>query len=215
MTNHATPAWQARSSAFPLATHRSHVHSALMKPPCFLLIAKLLCTAATATTISVVPIFEPLSLRGTDVDEAVSDSGDSLQACIASRPMAMSGDFPETLVEAIRSPHLLPSNNPNYKVEEVNLLVLCNIAIHAEMTPEGLDARIDVSQLAIPAEVDLTARQVLKLAIGALRKTLEAYQLPLKKPLDVNLGIVGADDEKSHLRDLATRFTLASGSSSP
>ena len=191
------------------------VHGAVMKLSCFLLVAAFLCTNAPASTISVVPIFEPLSLRGTDVDEAVSDSGESLQACIASRPMAMSGDFPEALVEAIRSPHLLPSNNPNYKVEEANLLVLCNITIRAEMTPDGLDTRIDVSQLAIPPEVDLTARQVLKLAIGALRKTLEAYQLPLQKPLDVNLSIVGADDSKSHLLDLAARFTLAPGPAGP
>jgi hypothetical protein len=187
------------------------VHDDLMKTPFFLVIAALLCIKATASTISVVPIFEPISLRGTDVDEAVSDSGESLQACITSRPMAMSGDFPEALVEAIRSPHLLPSNNPNYKVQEANLLVLCNITIQAEMTTDGLDTRIDVSGLSIPPEVDLTARQVLKLVIGALRKTLEAYQLPLKKPLNVNLAIVGADDAKSHLRDLATRFTLAPG----
>lgn len=180
-----------------------------------LLIAVLLCIKTAASTISVVPIFEPLSLRGTDVDEAVSDNGESLQACIASRPMAMSGDFPEALVEAIRSPHLLPSNNPNYKVQEANLLVLCNITIQAERTSDGLDARIDVSEIAIPAGVDLTARQVLKLAIGALRKTLEAYQLPLKKPLNVNLAIVGADNAKSHLRDLASRFILAPGPAAP
>lgn len=179
------------------------------------MLAATLCIKAMASTISVVPIFEPLSLRGTDVDEAVSDSGESLQACIASRPMAMSGDFPEILVEAIRSPHLLPSNTPNYKVQEANLLVLCNIAIDAEMTADGLDARIDVSEIAIPAEVDLTARQVLKLAIGALRKTLEAYQLPLNKPLNVNLALVGADDAKSHLRDLASRFTLTPGPAAP
>lgn len=196
-----------------MITRWVHVHA--MKPLFFAMLAATLCIKAMASTISVVPIFEPLSLRGTDVDEAVSDSGESLQACIASRPMAMSGDFPEILVEAIRSPHLLPSNTPNYKVQEANLLVLCNIAIDAEMTADGLDARIDVSEIAIPAEVDLTARQVLKLAIGALRKTLEAYQLPLKKPLNVNLAIVGADDAKSHLRDLASRFTLTPGPAAP
>ena len=193
----------------------TQVHVGVMKTPIFILTAALLGTVVSASTISVVPIFEPLSLRGTDVDEAVSDSGESLQACIASRPMAMSGDFPEILVEATRSPHLLPSNNPNYKVQEANLLVLCNITIDAEMTPEGLGIRIDVSELAIPAEVDLTARQVLKLTIGALQKTLEAYQLPLKKPLNVNLSIVGTDDAKSHLRGLASRFTLPAGPATP
>lgn len=187
------------------------VQDADVKTPICLLIAGLLCLHATASTISVVPIFEPISLHGTDVDEAISDSGEALQALISSRPMAMSGDFPEALVEAIRSPHLLPSNNPNYKVQETNLLVLCNIAINAEMTQKGLLTRIDVSQLAIPPEVDLTARQILKLAIVAVRKTLEAYQLPLKNPLEVNLVIEGAEDAKAHLRDLSTQFTIAAG----
>jgi hypothetical protein len=82
------------------------------------------------------------------------------------------------LVESIRSPHLIPTNNPNYKVQEANLLVLANIGISAEMTTEGLTVTLDVSQLAIPPEVDLTARQILKLAIVALRKTLEEYQRP-------------------------------------
>ena len=152
--------------------------------------------AARATTVMVVPIFEPLSLHGTDGDDAISDTGEALQACVMSRPMALTGAFPEVLVDAIRSPHLIPTNNPNYKVQETNLLVLSNIGISGEMTPEGLTVRFDVAQLAIPAEVDLTARQILKLAIVALRKTLEDYQAPQNQPLAVTLVIEGADDGK-------------------
>jgi hypothetical protein len=168
----------------------------------------LLWTAARATTIMVVPVFEPLSLRGTDGDEAISDTGEALQACVMSRPMAMTGAFPEVLVDAIRSPHLIPTNNPNYKVQETNLLVICNIGISGEMTPEGLTVRLDVAQLAIPTEVDLTARQILKLAIVALRKTLEEYQRPQTQPLAITLVIEGADDAKAGLRDLGTRFVI-------
>ena len=40
--------------------------------------ACLLCLQAHATTIMVVPIFEPLSLHGTDGDEAISDTGEAL-----------------------------------------------------------------------------------------------------------------------------------------
>ena len=177
------------------------------------LIAALICcglawSVASATTIMVVPVFEPLSLHGTDGDEAISDTGEALQACVMSRPMAMTGAFPEVLVDAIRSPHLIPTNNPNYKVEETNLLVICNIGISGEMTTEGLTVRLDVAQLSIPAEVDLTARQILKLAIVALRKTLEEYQRPQTEPLAITLVIEGADEAKAGLRDLATRFVV-------
>lgn len=168
----------------------------------------LACVSVSATTIMVVPVFEPLSLHGTDGDEAISDTGEALQACVMSRPMALTGAFPETLVESIRSPHLIPTNNPNYKVQEANLLVLANIGIGAEMTPDGLIVRLDVSQLSIPPEVDLTARQILKLAIVALRKTLEEYQRPQTNPIAVSLLIEGADEVKAGLRDLNAKFVI-------
>ena len=161
-----------------------------------------------ATTIMVVPVFEPLSLHGTDGDEAISDTGEALQACVMSRPMALTGAFPEVLVESIRSPHRIPTNNPNYEVPETNLLVLANIGIEAEMTTEGLVVTMDVSNMAIPPDVDLTARQILKLAIVALRKTLEVYQEPQDQPLDVRFTVVGADENKSGLLELNVGFTV-------
>lgn len=180
-----------------------------MKKPLAAMVSALLITlAAHATTITVVPIFEPLSLHGTDGDEVISDSGEALQACVMSRPMAMTGAFPEVLVDAIRSPHLIPTNNPNYKVQETNLLVICNIGISGEMTDGTLTVRLDVSQLNIPTEIDLTSRQILKLAIVALRKTLEEYQKPQSQPLKVSLVIEGAEDGKAGLRDLGTRFEI-------
>ena len=163
----------------------------------------------SATTISVVPVFEPLSMHGTDVDEGITDTGEALQATVASRPMALTGAFPEMLVEAIRSPHKFPSNNPNYKVEEVNLLVLCNIPITAEATEEKmLKIRLNVSQITVPEDVDLTVRQVLKLALVAIRKTLEEYQKPQAEPLKVNVAIEGVDDGTASLKDLDTEYSL-------
>ena len=164
--------------------------------------------AATASTIMVVPIYEPLSLHGTDGDEAISDVGDALQASVMPRPMALTGAFPEVLIDAIRSPHTIPTNHPNYKVMEANLLVLCNISISGEMTEDGLAVRLDVTTLAIPADVDLTTRQILKLAIIAIRKTLEDYQRPQPQPLNVTLTIDGADEAKAGLRDLGTTFVI-------
>ncbi|WP_193213980.1 hypothetical protein [Luteolibacter marinus] len=163
---------------------------------------------AGATTISVVPVFEPLSMHGTDVDEAITDIGEALQATVASRPMALTGAFPEVMIDAIRSPHKFPSNNPNYKVEEVNLLVLCNIGITGEMKEDGLRVSLDVSALTIPEGVDLTGRQAIKLALIAVRKTLEGYQQPQTDPLIVNISIEGVDDGTASLKDLEGSYTL-------
>ena len=162
----------------------------------------------SATTISVVPVFEPLSMHGTDVDDAITDTGEALQATVASRPMALTGAFPEVLVDSIRTPHKFPSNNPNYKVEEVNLLVLCNIAIAAEMGEDGLKVRLNVANLTVPEGVDLTARQVLKLALVAIRKTLEEYQKPQSEPLKVGITLEGVNDGTASLKDLETNYAL-------
>ncbi|MBK1815544.1 hypothetical protein JIN84_07955 [Luteolibacter yonseiensis] len=161
-----------------------------------------------ASTISMVPIFEPLSLHGTDVDDAISDIGETLQASVMSRPMALTGAFPEVLVDAIRTPHLVPTNNPNYKVQETNLLVLCNIGISGEIQDNVLQVKLNVADLAIPQDVDLTSRQILKLAILALRKTLDEYHRGQTQPLDVEIGIDGADEAKASLRDLGTKFVI-------
>lgn len=173
-----------------------------------ILTSGLLAASAVASSIMVVPIFEPISLHGTDGDEAISEIGEALQASVMQRPMALTGAFPEDLIGAIRSPHLIPTNNPNYKVQEANLLVLCNIGINGEMTENGLIVQLDVAQLAIPADVDLTTRQILKLAIIAVRKTLDEYQRPQSKPLNVTITIEGTDDGKASLRDLGTKFVI-------
>lgn len=173
-----------------------------------ILAAGLLGASASATTIMVVPVFEAISLHGTDGDEETSEIGAALQAAVISRPMALTGAFPEALVDAIRSPHQIPTNNPNYKVLEANLLVLCNIGISGEMDGPTLVVRLDVAQLAIPPEVDLTTRQILKLAIIAVRKTLEEYQRPQPQPLPVQVLIEGTDDAKASLRDLGAKFAI-------
>ena len=156
MTSAENPTWQARRRTFPLVIGRpGWQHPAMKTLFAALFAGGLLWASGHATTIMVVPIFEPLSLQGTDGDEAISDTGEALQACVMSRPMAMTGATPEVLIDAIRSPHLIPTNNPNYKVQETNLLVLTNIGISGEMTTEGLIVRLDVGQLEIPPGVDL------------------------------------------------------------
>jgi hypothetical protein len=173
-----------------------------------LLLLFVLALPVMATTISVVQIHEPLSMHGTDADEGITETGEALQATVAARPMALTGAFPEVLVESIRMAHKLPTNNPNYKIEEVNLLVLCNIGISAEVKEDGLHVKLNVSQLAVPEGVDLTVRQVLKLAHVAIRRTLEEYQRPQTEPLQVHVAIEGVDDGTASLKDLDTTYTL-------
>jgi hypothetical protein len=175
------------------------------------LVTCLFTAFAHATTITMVPIFEPLGLHGTDGDEVIAETGEALQATVMPRPMALTGAFPEVLVESIRSPHKIPTNNPNYKVTEANLLVLCRIGLDAALSENGLRVRLDVSNLSIPQDVDLTSRQVLKLAIVAVRKTLEDYQKLQTSDLHVALEIEGADEGKAPLRDLSAKFVVAAG----
>lgn len=167
-----------------------------------------LMLGASASTITVVSVYEPLSLHGTDGDEAISDVGEALQASVMARPMALTGAFPEVLVDSIKSAHQIPTNNPNYKVTETNLLVLCNIGIGGRMTEEGLQVNLDITNLTIPQDVDLTSRQVLKLALIAIRKTLEEYQRPQTQPLKVTVVIDGAVEAKATLVDLGVKFTI-------
>lgn len=173
-----------------------------------LLLALVFSTGLNATTISVIPVHEPLSLHGTDVDDIISDTGEALQATVLARPMALSGAFPEVLVEAIRTPHPIPTNNPNYKVEEANLLVLCNINIGAELTDEGLLVKLDIAGLDIPDEVDITSRQLLKITLVALQRTLEEYHRPQTEPLDVIVAIEGTTEKNASLKDLQITFVL-------
>lgn len=164
---------------------------------------------ALATTLSLVSVFEPLSLHGTDVDGAMSKTGKTLQAAVVARPMVISGALPETLVEAVRTPHAMPSNDPSYVVEEVNLLELCRIGVAAEVDEGSLEVRLDVAKMQIPEEVKLSIRQVLELAFQAVRSTLEVYQKPQHDALRVRFRVVGTDEGTASLKDLDSEFELA------
>lgn len=172
------------------------------------LLSLILVTSSYATTISVVPIYEPLTLHGTDAADIITDIGEALQATVMSRPMAITGAIPEALVEAIRTPHPIPTNAPNYKVKEANLLVLCNLTLEAEMTPEGMTVTLDVSKLAIPEDVDMTSRQLIRITFAALQKTLESYQQQQLAPLHVTIKINGTTEKNANLKELEAVFIV-------
>ncbi|MBB5352609.1 hypothetical protein HNR46_002857 [Haloferula luteola] len=161
-----------------------------------------------ATTLTVVPVYEPLSLRATDVDDLLDESEEALQATVMARPMALSGAFPETMVEAVATPHRFPTNDPEYVIEEVNLLVICRVSLSAWVKEDGLHVIMDLSKLSIPDEVDLTARQLVRLGLLAVRRTLEEYQRPQAEELRVFLSIDGTTLETESLKELGTEYVL-------
>lgn len=173
----------------------------------FLLATTMLLTHATV--IDVANIYQPLSLHGSDVDDEVDDTGEALQAAILSRPMALTGAFPEVLVESIAMPHQLPTNNPNYAIKEVNLVVLCGLKVAAELDDSGtLQVEINIANLVIPTDIDLTARQVLKLLSASIRKTVTEYNMGQKGDLKVLLRIVGTNDSNQTLQDLGSQYKV-------
>lgn len=173
----------------------------------------LLCIAmfchCQATVIDVVQIFQPLSLHGSDVDDEVDDTGETLQAAVLSRPMALTGAFPEVLVESIALPHQLPTNNANYQIKEVNLVLLCGLKITASTDDLNvLQVEINIANMKIPTGVDLTARQLLKLVSLSIRRTLVEYNSMQKKEIHVLQRIVGTNETNASLQDLGAKFEV-------
>lgn len=172
------------------------------------LLSLLLVSPSFATTISVVPIFEPLTLHGTDTGDIITDIGEALQATVMPRPMALTGAIPEALVEAIRTPHPIPTNAPNYKIKEANLLILCDITLAAVMTVEGMTVTLDIAKLKIPEDIDMTERQLIRITFAALQKTLEVYQQKQTDPLHVDIKIIGTTENNASLKDLEATFIV-------
>ena len=125
-----------------------------------------------------------------------------------SRPHAITGAVPEDLVHAIRRSHKIPSNNDNYQVQEANLLMLTGITILAHKDGKTLNVRLNVANMNIPSEVDLTSSQILKLTIVAVRKTLEVYQAEQGRALPVKVLIEGTNELNAGLKDLNAEFTV-------
>jgi hypothetical protein len=177
-----------------------------MKALYFLIFSAML---VRATVIDVVQVFQPISLHGSDVGDEVDDTGESLQASILSRPMALTGGFPEVLVESIAMPHELPTNNENYKIKEVNLVVICGLKIDAELDDDGmLLVEINIANMVIPEEIDMTARQVLRLIAGSIKKTLLEYNTMQKDDLRVQLRVVGTNESNHTLQDLGNKYLV-------
>jgi len=161
---------------------------------------------ASATTLEVFRVFQPLSLHGTDVVN--NFKGEAVQAHIFARPMVLSGAMPENLVLAVATPHRIPTIF-NYDVDECNLLTLFQVELSGIMGKSGeLEVGFDLAKMQVPQGVELPIRTVLKLSIQALKKTLEDYHHPENEPLKVKIAIKGTTKKNRSLRDLNGRFVV-------
>ena len=77
------------------------------------------------------------------------------------------------------------------------------------MKVNRLLVRFDVGNFELPEELDLTARQVIRLSVIAVERTLRAYFQSVKdEVLSVSIGITGTTEGNAALKDLAKRFRL-------
>lgn len=172
----------------------------------FLAFSLALMSLASATTLEVLQVFQPISLHGTDVDHDFE--GQHIQARVFPRPMVLSGAMPENLVAAIASPHRMPASN-NYEVKESNLLVLYKVDLHALLgDDEILVVTFDLSKMKGPEGVALPIRTVLRLSIAALKKTLSDYHHAENDLLNVRVVIAGTNEKNSSLKDLSGSFVI-------
>ena len=176
----------------------------------FLLLSLLLVIpgALSAITIEVVRLYQPLSLHATDAAGDNESLEEVVQAAVMSRPMAVTGAIPEDLVKAVGEPCKIKSNSPAYTVEEANLLILCNVGLEVDIVEERLVVRFDVSRLKIPDDIDLSSRQILRLSITAVRKTLEHYFAQIDEPLEWEVVISGTKDGNKSLKNLASKYKI-------
>lgn len=167
-------------------------------------------TALTAfsSTKAVYPIWQPISLHGTDVTSVPGMESGVDFGVIMSRPMVLSGALPETLIYAVGLSHQLSSIG-TYEEKEANLLVLYNIKLEPTLNDKGLLIIFDLSKMVTPEEMEVGARDAIKLSIKAIKKTLQAYaDAHLRKDLKCAISIEGLTQKNQSFRELGEQFEV-------
>ena len=154
-------------------------------------------------THEVHPIFQALSLHGTDMGEEMD--GEVIQAQVSQFPAVVVGALPEALIDKIGEPHRLPGPD-SYKVPEANLLVLYGIGLESEMTAEGLSCIFDLKKLKVPEGLEISTRAVLQLAIQAVKDTLDTFYRDAQATQKVMIKIIGTSEKNAAFKNLATDF---------
>ena len=171
-----------------------------------LLLASSICSFAV--TKSVYRVWQPLSLHGTDVASVLGKESRVNYAVLMSRPVVLSGALPEELVYAVSQGHQLASIG-GYSEPEANLLALYKVKLDARYDDEQLTVTIDLSEVVKRENADVSLHDTVKLAIEALKKTLQDYGAAyLQSEMACVIQVVGGDQDPKlkALQEFNTRF---------
>ena len=162
-----------------------------------------LTLSTLAVTTGLNAIYQPLALYGTDYDSDEAEDGKMLQGVVMDRPMALSGAFPEVLVEAVSSSHKLASIGA-YDEKEANLIPLCGVKVRAELGDTRLRLVIDLEKLDVPKKLELSDLEVTILVIEAIMRTFSEWGEVHAEEAEVELIVTGREE----LETLGTVFLI-------
>ncbi|MDQ8189503.1 hypothetical protein [Roseibacillus persicicus] len=172
----------------------------------------LMLGSVSGVTKEVVRVFQPVSYHDTDSASEYGVKGQLVQAAVVDRPVVLSGAFPEDLVKSVAMPHRLPTNNPTYEVEEVNLLLICGLALEVTRSENSIEVVLDCAGLKVPETVELTPRQIISMTIEAIRRTLRVYyQEGAHDTFECHLTLSGLAEEHAKLAELKADFQVGPG----
>jgi hypothetical protein len=120
---------------------------------------------------SLMQVYQPTSLLGTEMDGDPLGTGESMAATIVSRPVLIGGAFPESPVHAISLPHRIAGAGESFPSES-NLIVMVGGRVHAEHGEKEHRIIADFSKAKVPENLGLTLVQVMKMTAVCLQRTL-------------------------------------------
>ncbi len=129
---------------------------------------------------SLIDVYQPTSLLGTDTEADPLGSGEWIAATIVSRPVIIGGAFPESPVHAISLPHKIAGAPDGFPAES-NLIVIVGGQLRAEWGQSEDRIIADFSKAEVPGDLGVTLLQVMKMTAICLERTLGArHEKPLK-----------------------------------
>jgi hypothetical protein len=143
-----------------------------MKHLVFPLVLLTTCAAVRAER-DIVPIHQPLSLLGTELEAEPLGTDEPLAADVLATPTLVSSAYPEAIVAAIALPHRL-YNAPEDFPAESNLLVLSGAKLEAAWGEERHQITLDFSKVTLDEHLGITLQQLCDLTMLCLRRSLAA-----------------------------------------
>jgi hypothetical protein len=132
----------------------------------------------------IVPIFQPLSLLGTELEAYPLGQEEGICADVMATPAIVSSAYPEAIVQAIGLPHRFYQAPEGFPAES-NLLVLTGARLDAAWGEERHAVTIDFSQVSLGGNLGVTLDQLCRLTVLCLSKSLRQGYSD-SKPIDLH-----------------------------